>query len=400
MRRVLLGLAGAALVLLAFVAGYATYPLLHQSSLAALPVAGEPSPAEADMSAYWQVWRLLDRDYFGSKPDTQQRIYGAIAGMVQTFGDPYTFFVEPQPRELERDQLAGKFGGIGASLEQTAEGWLLQPLPDQPAAQAGILGGDMLLMVDGIEITAQTASDRIIALVRGEPGTQVELVVRRAGNDGLAQQLAFRLTRAEIVTPSIEWRLLDDNPQTADVGYIRQTIFSERSAQEMREAVTALQAAGAHRYIWDLRGNPGGLLTIAVEMADMWLDEGVILIEEKADGLRKNYTATAGELVPNAGLVLIVDGASASASEIVAGALHDHGRAQLIGTRTYGKGSVQLIHELSDQSSLHVTNAQWLTPSGRQISGQGLLPDIVVAEDEDPLAAAIAALPSVQQAKK
>jgi carboxyl-terminal processing protease len=196
------------------------------------------------------------------------------------------------------------------------------------------------------------------------------------------------------VTPSVEWRLLDDDPATADIGYLRQTIFSERSAAEMEEALAELRAAGATRFIWDLRGNPGGLLDAAVRQADMWLEQGLIVREEKAGGITNSFEATSGDLTEGAPLLVLVDGASASASEIVAGALQVHGRAQLVGAQTFGKGSVQLIHELGDQSSLHVTNGQWLTPAGQQISGQGLTPDIAVAEGEDALPAAIAALQS------
>ena len=382
------------MVVLAFVAGYAAYPLLHPAAAPAL----EAAPQTGAMANFWQVWLLLDRDFYGVKPDAQTRTYGAIAGMVERFGDPYTYFVEPQPRALERDQLAGKFGGIGATLEQTDAGWLLHPLPDQPAARAGILDGDRLLMVDATPITTTMTSDAIVNLVRGEPGSQVTLRVARTLADGEEEELTFTVTRAEIVTPSIEWRLLDDDPHTADIGYLRHTIFSERSAEEMRQAIAELQAAGATRFIWDLRGNPGGLLDVAVTMADFWLDSGVILIEAKADGTRKEFTATPGQLAAAAPLVLVVDGASASAAEIVAGALRDHGRARLVGSQTFGKGSVQLIHELGDQSSLHVTNAEWLTPRGQQISGRGLAPDVLVAEGEDPLAAAIAALPGDEDA--
>ena len=394
-RRILAGLAATIILALAFVAGYAAYPLLHVSPP---PSAGDAAQVDA-MANYWQVWDLLDRDFYGAKPDTKQRTYGAIAGMVESFGDPYTFFVEPQPRELERDQLAGKFGGIGATLEQTAAGWLLHPLPDQPAAQAGLLDGDRLLAVDSTPITTTMTSDEIIVLVRGEAGSQVALTVARIPAAGGASE-ELTVTRAEIVTPSIEWRLLNDDPQTADIGYLRHTIFSERSTEEMRAALAELQAQGATRFVWDLRGNPGGLLNIAVEMADLWLEEGVILTEAKAHGARKEFTATPGEATAHAPLVLIVDGGSASASEIVAGALRDQGRAQLIGSKTFGKGSVQLIHELGDQSSLHVTTAEWLTPGGQQISGQGLTPDVLVAEGEDPLVAAIAALPMMQEARK
>jgi carboxyl-terminal processing protease len=399
-RRIFFGLAALSLAALVFVAGYAAYPLLHQGSL---PVPGiESVDGGAEMAKYWQVWDLLDRDFYGEKPTAARRTDGAIVGMVQTFADPYTYFVEPQTRELERDQLAGKFGGIGANLEQTDAGYVLSPLAGQPAGQGGVRKGDLLLMVDGREITPEMASDEVVALLRGPVGSQVTLVVRRAPATGEAgvEELTFTLTRAEIQTPSLEWRLLDNVPGTADVGYMRQTIFSERSPEEMRQALAELRAAGAVRFVWDLRGNPGGLLNSAVDQADMWLDAGVIVVEEKAGGLRKTFDATPGELAANAPLVVLVDHGTASASEIVAGALHDHGRARLVGQQTYGKGSVQLIHELADQSSLHVTNAQWYTPDGLQISGHGLAPDISVADGDDPLAAALAALPNVQAANK
>jgi len=400
-RRVLFGIAAFALVALAFFAGYATYPLLHEGSSGLWAgVAPESATDNPDLGAYWQVWDLLERDFYGEQPAPEQQTYGAIAGMVQSFGDPYTYFVEPPSRELERDELAGKFGGIGADVEQTERGYVVHPLAGQPAAQAGVQDGDLLLMVDDHEITASMSSDEVIALVRGPIGSTVALVVRRGGeSQPNATELTFTATRAEIQTPSIEWRLLDDSPQTADIGYMRQTIFSERSPQEMRQAIEELRNAGAHRFVWDLRGNPGGLVASAVEQADMWLDSGTIVVEEKAGGLRKTLEATPGVLVGHAPLVLVVDGGTASASEIVAGALRDHSRAQLVGQKTYGKGSVQLIHELSDQSSLHVTNAQWFTPNGQQISGKGLLPDVMVPVGVDALATAVETLPAVQEAK-
>ena len=414
-RRLLFGLAALSLAVLVFVAGYAAYPLLHQGSLPTVnPPGSDLAEGEAEMAKYWQVWQLLDRDFFGEKPDAAKRTDGAIGGMVQTFNDPYTFFVEPQTRELERDQLAGKFGGIGANLEQTDAGYVLSPLAGQPADQAGVRKGDLLLMVDGHEVTPQLTTDEVVALLRGPVGSSITMVVRRGGSDvttGAAitatvtataaeQELTFTFNRAEIQTPSIEWRMLDSAPGTADVGYMHQTIFSERSPAEMRQAIAELRAAGAVRFVWDLRGNPGGLLNSAVEQADMWLDGGAIVVEEKAGGLRKTFEATPGELAANAPLVVLVDHGTASASEIVAGALHDHDRAKMVGQQTYGKGSVQLIHELADQSSLHVTTAQWFTPDGLQISGHGLAPDIPVADGDDPLAAALATLPSVQAANK
>jgi carboxyl-terminal processing protease len=228
----------------------------------------------------------------------------------------------------------------------------------------------------------------VVTLIRGPVGTPVALVVSR-GELGAAQELTFTVERAEIRTPSVEWRLLDDDPATAAIGYLRQTLFSERSAEEMEQGIAELRAASATRFIWDLRGNPGGLLDAAVSQADMWLEQGLIVREEKAGGITNSFEATPGDLTAGAPLVVLVDGASASASEIVAGALQAHGRARVAGAKTFGKGSVQLIHELGDQSSLHVTNGQWLTPAGQQISGKGLAPDVVVAESEDALQVAV-----------
>ena len=390
LRRILLVLAAVILVALAFLSGYATYPLLHQGAAPPLTAAGA---AASDMSQYWQVWSLLDRDFYGTQPDAQMRTRGAIAGMVQTFGDPYTFWVEPQTRELERDDLAGRFGGIGATVEQTADAFVLHPLADQPAARAGILDGDRLVAVDGQPITPTMDVNAVVTLIRGPVGTTVALTVfRGATGVDAAQELEFTVERAEIRTPSVEWRLLDDDPATAEIGYLRQTLFSERSAEEMEQGIEELRAAGAIRFIWDLRGNPGGLLDAAVSQADMWLERGLIVREEKAGGITNSFEATPGDLTDGAPLLVLVDGGSASASEIVAGALQHYGRARLVGAQTFGKGSVQLIHELGDQSSLHVTNGQWLTPADQQISGQGLTPDIAVAEGEDALQAAIAAL--------
>ncbi len=190
-RRILAGLAATIILALAFVAGYAAYPLLH---VAPPPAAGDATQADA-MANYWQVWDLLDRDFYGAKPDTKQRTYGAIAGMVESFGDPYTFFVEPQPRELERDQLAGKFGGIGATLEQTETGWLLHPLPDQPAAQAGVRDGDRLLKVDSTPITTTMTSEEIVvarARRAGVAGDAARRARRRAG--GASEELTFTVT--------------------------------------------------------------------------------------------------------------------------------------------------------------------------------------------------------------
>jgi len=378
---------------LAFGVGYASYPLVNSL--------GKPATAEAlattadpeNMDIYWQAWQILERDFYGRKPVGVKRIYGAIQGLVNAYDDPYTVFVEPQPHELDTDNLRGSFGGIGAQIERTTDGFVLHPIPDQPADQAGVLDNDLILLIDDKEVTPEMSDNEVEALVRGEVGTKVALVVRRQGDTpGSATELTIHVVLTEIQTASVEWRLLDDNEDTARIGYIKHTIFSERSPAEMKRAIQELKAAGAKEFIWDLRGNPGGLVDSAVQTADLWLDGGLVLIEERADGTEKRFEAARGDESKKAPLVVIVDGASASASEIVAGAIQDNERATLVGVKTFGKGSVQLVHELNDQSSLHVTNAQWFTPNRHQISGQGLTPDVIVQPEEDPLAQAIAEL--------
>jgi carboxyl-terminal processing protease len=394
MRQVLVGVGLLLLLALVFGAGYAAYPLLHSAPFSGFAPgeAAQAAASPADLSVFWEAWQLLERDFYGSQPVAKDRVYGALHGLVNSYGDPYTAFVEPQPRELEQDNLRGSFGGIGATIEMTATGFVLHPMADHPAERAGILDGDRLVRVDNVElVTATMTVDDVVARVRGPVGTTVVLDVSRSAPP-VEDQLTFTIERAEIKTPTIEWRILDDHPTAGDVGYLRQTLFSERSPAEMEQALAELKAAGATRFIWDLRGNPGGLLDSAIAQADMWLTEGEILIQENADGSSKTFAASPGGAAGDSPLVVIVDGGSASASEIVAGALQDHSRATLVGEKTFGKGSVQLIYELADKSSLHVTSSQWFTPKRRQISGQGLAPDIPVESAVDPLAAAITAL--------
>ncbi len=373
--------------LIFFGLGYLAYPLL--SSTPGLPtVERAPSEDPADLQIFWEVWHLLERDFYGEKPKTTKRLYGAVHGLTEAFADPYTHFVEPEPRELVADQLRGSFGGIGAHIEPTEGGYILHPQPDQPAALAGVLAGDRLIRVDDQPIHEQMSSDEVVGLVRGPVDSTVEIGVQRETESGLSE-LSFRIVRAQIYTPSVEWRLLDDDPATATVGYLRQTIFSDRSAEEMRTALSELNEQGADRFVLDLRGNPGGVVSAAVQIADMWLDSGVVLLERHADGSEKVYNAEPGGEAGDAPLTILVDGGTASAGEILAGALQDHGRAQLVGEKTFGKGSVQLVYELSDQSSLHVTNAQWFTPNGDQITGLGLIPDVQVEPGVDPLPQAL-----------
>ncbi len=327
---------------------------------------------------FWEAWGLVERDFYGDLPDETALTYGAIRGSLTALDDPYTVFVEPQPREMERDSLRGSFGGIGAYVTQNEHGeFVLEPISeDQPAAVAGILAGDVLLAVDGMPVTAEMTTDDVVLKIRGLVGEEVVLTVRHPGQQ---EPVDVAVTRAVIELPSAVWRVLEEDPT---IGYIQLARFTERSANEVEEAIDELTAAGADKLILDLRHNGGGLLQAAVDVLDHFLENAVVLYEAKAGQEEKTFRAGRGGIGADIPLVVLVNGGTASASEIVAGALQDHGRAPLIGETTFGKGSVQHIYDLSDGSSLHVTSARWFTPNRRQLDSQGLEPDIVIALDE------------------
>jgi carboxyl-terminal processing protease len=325
-----------------------------------------------------EAWRIVESDFYGDIPSEQTRTYGAIKGSVQTLDDPYTYFIEPEPAVREQERLQGKFGGIGAYLTLDEQGRVvLTPMVDRPAARAGVEKGDILLTIDGAPLPEPADLDQITDMIRGEVGTKVLLTVQRG-----EQTLDIPVERAEIELPSVIWRPVEEAP---DAGYIRIERFSGLTDREFSQALNELMQQGADRaFIIDLRGDPGGLVDAAVAVAGHFLDGGVVLIEKHADGSQKEYRAESGVDVPvETPVILLVDGNTASAAEILAGALQDAGRATLVGEKTYGKGSIQRIHRLSDGSALHVTFAKWFTPNDRAIDGSGLEPDVVVESSPD-----------------
>lgn len=345
-----------------------------------LMVDDQPPSAEAeqDLSLYWEVWNRVSEQHYGGIPADANTTYGAIRGSLATLNDPYTIFLEPEPAAKEKAQLEGQFGGIGAYVQQNEAGEIvLDPMRDQPAETAGLQKGDVLIAVDGVDITPQMTVDDVVNQIRGEVGTNVTLTVRREGSDS---PIDLVVTRAIIETPSADWRLLEQDPT---IGYIQLTAFTERSNSEIEQALTELQEQGAESFVFDLRGNGGGLLDAAVDIASQFLGEGVVVREDRQNEGEREYDVKSGGKLLDAPLVLLVNGGTASASEIVAGALQDYGRATLIGEKTFGKGSVQLIYELSDRSRLHVTVAKWFTPNGNQIDGAGLAPDVEVLFSEE-----------------
>jgi carboxyl-terminal processing protease len=351
-------------------AGYGVHWYLTRNS---------PTPEEAgQFRLYWEVWHIIQDKFYGDIPEDSVPVYGAIRGALSTLQDPYTIFVEPQPRALEKAELEGQFGGIGAYITRGAAGEvILTPMVDSPAEQAGVQEGDVVLRVDDTPISPEMTSDQVVLLIRGEVGTQVVLTLQRAG---VADPIIVTVTRKNIQTPSVEWRTLDQDPA---IGYIRVRLFTERTGREMERALQDLREAGITSLILDLRDNGGGLLDAAVDVSSQFLREGVVLYEDRRDESEKFYAVKKGGLALDLPLVVLVNGGTASASEIVAGALQDYGRASLIGEKTFGKGSVQLVYDLTDQSSLHVTVARWLTPNRHRIDGEGLKPDVEVIPTEE-----------------
>jgi len=325
-----------------------------------------------------EAWEIAEGQFYGQLPSDQVRTYGAVRGMMESFKDPYSVFVEPPQTELQSQQLSGKFGGIGASVRRENDGrYALSPFPDRPAAQAGVQEGDVLVKVDETAITSEMILDDITSLLRGEVGTRVKIEIDRVG-----RQLAFDITRGEISTPSVTWRILSQVPA---VGYIKLNIFTQTSKDELIKAIDDLKKQGATQLIFDLRDNGGGLLDASIDIASQFV-EGKVVSEKRREGGSRDFTAEASGAARDLPLVVLVNGGTASASEIVAGAIQDTGRGVLVGVKTYGKGSVQNVIPLSDGSSLHVTVAEWLTPNGRQITGQGLQPEVVVELSGDDAA--------------
>ncbi|MCH2539709.1 MAG: S41 family peptidase [Anaerolineales bacterium] len=319
-----------------------------------------------------QAHGILRENFYGIAPDKTQFEYGMIRGMLSELEDPYTTFNEPGAAELDADRRSGAFGGIGAHINKNSNGqFILTPLENYPAIRAGILTNDQLLSVDGNSISTETTIEEVIWQIRGEIGTSVNLTIRT----GTEAPRKLSISRIEIEIPSVSWHQME---QDTTIGVVDIERFSHNTENEAEEAVKALVKSGVTRLILDLRGNGGGLLESSVSVANLFLEDGVIMYQASRGEKEESFHASSKEVAKDIPLVVLVDNYSASAAEIVAAALQEHDRAVLIGQQTFGKGSVQLIFNLADDSSLHVTSANWFTANRTAIESKGITPDILI----------------------
>ena len=359
----------------AFSVGYAMKAIQTGGTVAAAgltePVAAGESTAQG-MDVFWEAWDFIGNRFYGDIPTQQQRVYGAIRGMVMSFGDPNTAFIEPDQAAIFRQDVTGSFEGIGAAVQVDELGrlYIVEPYLGKPAAEAGLQEGDIILKVDGTSLQGMNLYEAI-ALIRGPADTPVTLTVYR---EGVSEPFDVSVVRAQIDIKIVESKRLE-----GDIGYVSLAEFNRGASLEIGDAVRQMNAEGKLKgLIFDLRSNPGGLLDEAVLVASQFIDKGTITIERGNDGFEQVFSAQPDGVAVDVPLVVLVNGGSASSSEIVAGAIKENGRGMLIGEQTFGKGTVQVPHSLSDGSELRVTIAEWLTPEEHQISGEGITPDIEV----------------------
>lgn len=353
-------------------------PLVGANTTSDLP------PENIDFGPLYKTWRILEENYMPATttdPLTdEERVWGAISGLASSYGDPYTAFLPPAEKELFDSEVSGNFQGVGMEIGIRDEILtVISPLKDTPAYRAGIQSGDKILAIDG-ESTAGITIEGAVTRIRGEKGTAVTLTVLRDE----ATPFDVEVVRDVITFPTVETELRDDG-----IFVLRLYSFNALAPQLFRDAIAEFANARTDKLIIDLRGNPGGFLEVSVDLVSWFLPVGkVIVTEDYGDDSRDRAHRSRGYDVftDQLKLVVLIDQGSASASEIFAGALSEHGKATLIGTPSFGKGSVQQVFDVTETSSVKVTIAHWLTPDGNSISDGGVAPDIEVemtAEDRE-----------------
>jgi carboxyl-terminal processing protease len=341
--------------------------------------AAATQPADVDMTQFWEAYQLLNENFVvthasSSFPNKEEQLYGAIAGLTASFDDPYTVFLPPSDAQIFQEDISGSFGGVGMEIDNTADGNLIvvAPLKGSPAEKAGIKRGDIVLMI-GTTTAQGIPSDEAVKIIRGPIGTSVKLQILHQGEQ--------KPVWISIVRDTINIPIIDSGDIGNGIYKISLYSFSQNSADLFRSALRAFIQSGDHKLILDLRGNPGGYLDAAVDMASYFLPVGAPVVTEDFKGKQNNivhrsvgYNVFAKD--SQFKMAVLIDQGSASASEILAGALQQNNVAKLVGTRSFGKGSVQELMDLGGGAELKITIARWLTPNGSSISDGGLKADI------------------------
>jgi carboxyl-terminal processing protease len=319
-----------------------------------------------------QDWQKVRQEYLGRSYKSQQEAYKAVREMLKKLNDPYTRFMDPKEFQNMQIDTSGELTGVGIQLskdEKTKELVVIAPIEDTPAYKAGILSKDAIVKIDGKSTKGMDINDAV-NLIRGKPNTSVKITIKRKN-----KETEYNLTRTRIQIHPVKARI--ESSPVGKVGYIRLNQFSAQASQEMRDTIEDFEAKKVDGYILDLRSNPGGLLYSSIDIARMWLNDGTIVSTVDRKGENDRKWASSGAMTDQP-LVVLVDEGSASASEILSGALQDNHRATIVGKKTFGKGLVQSVRPLGDGSGIAVTIAKYLTPSGRDINKHGIDPDVVV----------------------
>jgi carboxyl-terminal processing protease len=339
--------------------------------------------SEVKIDLLWKVWDTLIAHYINpNQLQTDKLTYGAIQGLVRAVGDPYTTFLLPSESQEFHDALAGEFEGIGAELVERDGAVIIErPIKDSPAMKAGLLSNDIITRVNDQDITGQSLID-VVRKIRGPKGTTVTLQIYRATAKDL---LEFKIERNQVHVPSVEQKVLPAGAE--NIGYVALNQFGDSSLAEIKQEFEYFKQQNVAGIILDLRGNGGGYLDGAVDLVSIFVGSGEVVSVHRRGVDADSYTVTGQPMFPTLPLVVLQDAGSASAAEITSGALQDHKRAKIIGTKSFGKGTVQEVYELAGGTSLRVTIAKWHTPSGRDLSKEGVLPDYTVTRTAEDIKA-------------
>jgi carboxyl-terminal processing protease len=333
-----------------------------------------------------QAYDLLLKYGVNEKPDATKLEYGMVRGLLVEYNDPYTAFYDPPQHELQTNQLEGKYGGIGVRIDKTEDGqFFVYPFPESPAIKVGVKEGDQLVQVDRVAVNSEWSVDMVQAAIRGPINSRVLLTVIHTGDQ---QSEELNIFREEVPLPSVTWNTL---PNVSDVGVVQINIIAETTPGEVSKAMDDLLKRNVKYFILDLRNNGGGLVDAGVDTAGLFMEPGVVLIQKFRGEEEKTLSAKQPGKYSKFPLIVFVNHGTASAAEIISGALQGSNRARLVGTPTYGKDTIQLVFGLQDGSSIHITSARWwLPPNTTPIAGIGLQPDILLSDE-------IANLPGIPQ---